>query len=238
MKTKGIKRAKSVTVGKLSEGVKQETSSSSVFASNLSNSSSSLPSSKMRHCASDRVTSCRTIIYPGTFDPITNGHIDLIARAARLFDKIIIAIALSEKKNGLFTLKERHHMVTATIKNLVNANAGSNVDVNSCKLCSFEVCSFSGLLIDLVREQKVFNILRGLRTPSDFEYELQLTGLYHQLEPRVEIVFLTPTIEHLYLSASMVREIAMLGGDVSRFVTREVKAALQQKFNAAKKLKV
>jgi pantetheine-phosphate adenylyltransferase len=155
------------------------------------------------------------IIYPGTFDPITNGHVDLIKRASRLFEKVIVAIAANSRKNTLFTLSEREKIVRQTL----------------AKYRNVEVCTFSGLLIELTRDKKITMILRGLRAISDFEYELQLASINRMMEPKIETVFLTPSEKYAYISASMVREIAFLGGDVSLFVPQKVQRAFKDKFS-------
>lgn len=157
----------------------------------------------------------RTVVYPGTFDPITNGHIDLVERACRLFDKVIVAVAASSRKNPLFSLEERVELAQETLAHLPNV----------------EVCGFDILLVEFVRQKNAQAVLRGLRAVSDFEYEFQLANMNRALAPNMESVFLTPA-EHLsYISSSIVREIAMLGGDVSKFVSPPVEAALQQKFS-------
>lgn len=158
-----------------------------------------------------------SIIYPGTFDPITNGHIDLIERASRLFAKVIVAIAESSQKGTLFSLAERRKIVTQVL----------------AKYRNIEVCVFSGLLIDLTREKKVTMILRGLRAVSDFEYELQLASINRMMEPKIETVFLTPAERYTYISASMVRDVAALGGDVSLLAPKVVQRALKEKFNSS-----
>ena len=155
-----------------------------------------------------------SIIYPGTFDPITNGHIDLIERASRLFTKVVVAIAHSPKKHTLFTLKEREKFIRCAF----------------IKQRNIEVCTFSGLLIELSRAKKIAMILRGLRAISDFEYELQLASVNRMMDSKIETVFLTPSEKYAYVSASMVREIASLGGDVSLLVSKEVLHALKKKF--------
>jgi pantetheine-phosphate adenylyltransferase len=155
------------------------------------------------------------IIYPGTFDPITNGHIDLIERASRLFDQVVVAIATSEKKATLFALAEREHLVRETL----------------AKYRGVEICTYPGLLIEFARSKKVMTVLRGLRAISDYEYELQLTNLNRVLEPKLETVFLTPSDKYAYISASTVREIASFGGDISAFVPTEVQEALKIKFS-------
>jgi pantetheine-phosphate adenylyltransferase len=153
------------------------------------------------------------IIYPGTFDPITNGHIDLVERASRLFDQVIVAIATSTKKATLFTLVEREQLVRKTL----------------AKYRNVEVCTYSGLLIDLARTTGVMVVLRGLRAISDYEYELQLANINRVIEPKIETVFLTPAEKYAYISASMIREIASFGGDVAAFVPAEVQMALKDK---------
>lgn len=157
----------------------------------------------------------RTVVYPGTFDPLTNGHIDLVERACRLFDKVIIAIAASTKKNPLFTLEERVDLAHKVLGHLPN----------------IEICGFDILLADLVKQKQAQGVLRGLRAVSDFEYEFQLANMNRALLPDMESLFLTPS-EHLsYISSSLVREIASLGGDVSKFVHPLVKDALTARYN-------
>jgi pantetheine-phosphate adenylyltransferase len=157
----------------------------------------------------------RKVVYPGTFDPITNGHIDLVERACRLFDKVVVAVAASNRKNPLFTLEERVELARQTLAHLPHV----------------EVCGFDILLVEFVRQQQAQAVLRGLRAVSDFEYEFQLANMNRALAPAMESLFLTPA-EHLsYISSSIVREIALLGGDVSQFVAVPVEAALKKKFN-------
>jgi pantetheine-phosphate adenylyltransferase len=143
-----------------------------------------------------------TAVYPGTFDPITLGHEDLVRRAARLFDTLIVAVADSGAKRPFFTRDERVEMARETLKGLKNV----------------EVQGFSGLLMQFVREHKARVVVRGLRAVSDFEYEFQLAGMNRGLYPDVETVFLTPGEQYMFISATIVREIAVLGGDVSQFV--------------------
>ena len=150
-------------------------------------------------------------IYPGTFDPITNGHIDVARRAASMFEKVIIAVAESAGKNPFFNLAERESLVRTVLSDLPN----------------IEVRSFRGLLVDCAREWDAKVIVRGLRAVSDFEYEVQLAGLNRQMHPKVETVFISAAQEYAFISSSMVREIAGLEGDVSGFVHPEVLAALE-----------
>ena len=156
-----------------------------------------------------------TVIYPGTFDPITNGHVDLTERAARLFDKVVVAIAYSEKKTPLFTLEERIDLCQQSLGHLDN----------------IEVVGFSNLLIDFAQSQGSRCVLRGLRAVADFEYEFQLANMNRAMYPEFESVFLTPS-EHLsYISSSLVREIAALDGDITQFVPPPVARALAQRFS-------
>ncbi len=149
-------------------------------------------------------------IYPGTFDPVTNGHTDLVQRATRLFDQVIVAVAKGGSKQPVFPLQQRVLLVQEVL-----------VDMPEVKVCSFDT-----LLVDFMKEQGAGVILRGLRAVSDFEYEFQLAGMNRQLSPDVETVFLTPAEHYAYISSGLVREIASLGGDVSRFVHPKVVAAL------------
>ncbi|MGR5287425.1 pantetheine-phosphate adenylyltransferase [Vibrio maritimus] len=153
------------------------------------------------------------VIYPGTFDPITNGHLDLIERASTMFDEVIIAIAASPSKNTMFTLDERVQFTTEVTKHLDNVTAKG----------------FSGLLVNFAEEEKANVLIRGLRTTVDFEYEFGLTNMYRRLLPGLESVFLTPAEEHAFISSTLVREVAIHGGDVSQFVPPLIEQALQTK---------
>ena len=154
-------------------------------------------------------------VYPGTFDPITRGHEDLIRRAARIFDEVIVAVADSPKKRPYFTLDERVAMAQEVLVDIKGAS----------------VVGFSGLLLHFLQAQRSHIILRGLRAVSDFEYEFQLAGMNRSLNPEVETMFMTPSDQYMFISASMVREIASLGGDVSRFVHPLVEGNLRRKTN-------
>ena len=158
-----------------------------------------------------------TVIYPGTFDPITHGHTDLIERGGKLFDQVIVAVAYSPKKQPLLSLEERVALVEECSKHLDNVR----------------VTGFSNLLADFVRQQNASVILRGLRAVSDFEYEFQLADMNRRLAPEIESVFLTPSNHLSYISSTLIREIAALGGDVSEFVHPSVALALQKKFASA-----
>lgn len=156
-----------------------------------------------------------TVIYPGTFDPITNGHVDLVERAARLFDRVVVSIAYSEKKKPLFTLEERVDLAEKCLAHLDNV----------------EVMGFNILLTHFVQQQNARCVLRGLRAVADFEYEFQLANMNRAMNPEFESIFLTPS-EHLsYISSSLVREIASLGGDITPFVPPVVATALQDRFS-------
>ncbi len=149
-------------------------------------------------------------IYPGTFDPITKGHIDLAERASQLFDEVVIAIAASPSKQPLFDINERLEMAQISLSHIDNIS----------------VAKFDGLLIECVRTAQAQVVLRGLRAVSDFEYEFQLAAMNRRLDPTVETMFLTPSENYTFLSASMVKEIASLGGDVSQFLHPQVNKRL------------
>ena len=152
-------------------------------------------------------------VYPGTFDPITNGHEDLIQRASRLFDEVVVGVAHSQAKRPFFSLDERVRIAREVLAPYRNVT----------------VQGFSGLLSEFVKEQKAGVILRGLRAVSDFEYEFQLAGMNRRLAPGVETLFLTPSDKYLFLSATIVREIAVLGGDISEFVHKVTAQRMREK---------
>jgi len=156
----------------------------------------------------------RTVVYPGTFDPITKGHVDLIHRAARLFDRVVVAVAADTGKTPVFSIEERVELVRGSVMD--------HPDV--------EILPFEGLLVNFARALGVSVIIRGLRAVSDFEYEFQLAGMNRHMAPEIETLFLTPSEQYAYISSSLVREIARLKGDVSAFVTPAVQAALHARF--------
>ena len=161
----------------------------------------------------------RTVaVYPGSFDPITYGHTDLVIRASRLFDKVIVAITENTRKRSVFSVDCR--------LNLARNILGSNKNI--------EVLSFSGLLVDFCQEIQANVVLRGLRAVSDFEYEFQLAGMNRRLAPNVETIFLTPAQDYTFISSTLVREVAELGGDISTLVHPEVQIALQNHFKQIK----
>lgn len=157
----------------------------------------------------------RIAIYPGTFDPITNGHTDLVLRAAPLFERIVVGVAESSGKNPGFSLQERIELARLALDGIPNV----------------EVCGFDTLLADFVRRVGAGVLLRGLRAVSDFEYEFQLASMNRHLIPNVETLFLTPAEQYSFISSSLVREIARLGGDVSGFVHPAVQQALRRKWS-------
>jgi pantetheine-phosphate adenylyltransferase len=155
----------------------------------------------------------RSVIYPGSFDPITHGHLDLIQRAAKLFDRVIVAVARNEAKKPLFSLQEREIMVTEAIETMPNV----------------ETDSFDGLLVNYVEARSADAIIRGLRAISDFEFEFQMALTNRKLNERVETIFMMPKDTYTFLSSRIVKEIAQLGGDVSAFVPGHVARRLQHK---------
>jgi pantetheine-phosphate adenylyltransferase len=152
-------------------------------------------------------------IYPGTFDPITRGHEDLIRRAARLFNRVVVAVAASSGKKPFFTLAERVEMAQQVLADCPNV----------------EVVAFSGLLMEFLQQQNARVILRGLRAVSDFEYEFQMAGMNRSMYPDVETMFMTPSEQYMFVSATIVREIALLGGDADKFVHPLIAAQLRSK---------
>jgi pantetheine-phosphate adenylyltransferase len=155
-------------------------------------------------------------IYPGSFDPITNGHLDVLSRAARLFDEVIMAVAINQSKQVLFSVKERVELLKASCQHLPNVR----------------VASFNGLLVDFARQSEAKAVIRGLRAVSDFEFEFQMALMNRSLEPELEALFLMPSEEYSYISSRMVKEVARLGGEVSRFVPKCVEDALKARFAA------
>lgn len=155
------------------------------------------------------------VIYPGTFDPLTNGHLDLIQRACVLFDRVIVAIATNSSKNPAFSLAQRVALAETVLK-----------DYDKVKVLSFE-----SLLVDFAREQRANIILRGLRAMSDFEYEFQLAGMNKVLDPKIETIFLTPSSKTLHISSTLVRDIAAHHGDVTQFVPPMISQALLARYS-------
>lgn len=153
-------------------------------------------------------------VYAGTLDPITLGHVDLVGRAAHIFDRVLVAIAANPQKKPLFSLAERVHLATETLKRYENV----------------EVLGFDSLLLDFAKKHGANVILRGLRTVTDFDYEFQLASMNRHLNPAIQSIFLMPAENYMYISSSLVREIACLGGDVTSFVPKLVVAALQKKY--------
>jgi len=157
------------------------------------------------------------VVYPGTFDPMTRGHEDIVRRAAGLFSEVIVAVAHNPAKKPFFGLEERVELASAVLHDCHNV----------------EVMGFSGLLMQFVREQGAQAVIRGLRAASDFEYEFQLAGMNRNLFPEVETLFLTPDVETMFISASLVREIAQLGGDVTKFVSPLIQQRIEEKIRSA-----
>tara|TARA_B100000767_G_C19408348_1_gene386917 strand:- start:71 stop:550 length:480 start_codon:yes stop_codon:yes gene_type:complete len=154
-------------------------------------------------------------VYPGTFDPFTNGHRDLVQRAAsNIFDKVYICVVENSNKNTVFSLEERVDLAKKSLENINN----------------IEVIPFSGLLVDFATKLNAKVILRGLRVVSDFEYEFQMSSMNKKLNNNIESIFLTPSESYAFLSSSLVKEIAQLGGDISTFVNEDVKLALERKY--------
>lgn len=155
----------------------------------------------------------KTAIYPGSFDPIHNGHLDVIERAARLWDRVIVSVAVNRSKTGLFSNEERVDLISRA----------------AAHLPTVEVAAFEGLLVDYVREREADVVLRGLRAVSDFEYEFQMALMNRSLDDSFETVFLMPSQENIYLSSRIVKEVAHFGGDIDSFVPENVRSALSKK---------
>ena len=155
----------------------------------------------------------RIAIYPGSFDPVTNGHLDVVQRAAKLFDRVIVAVAQNESKVGLFTLPERRELVQAAVSHLPNV----------------ETDTFSGLLVNYAASRQAQAVVRGLRAISDFEFEFQLALMNRKLDENIETIFMMPKDTYTFLSSRIIKEIARLGGDVSQCVPAHVQSALRQK---------
>jgi pantetheine-phosphate adenylyltransferase len=155
----------------------------------------------------------RIALYPGSFDPLTNGHLDVVQRAAKLFDRVIVAVAKNESKHPLFTLAEREALVKRAVAHLPNVRADS----------------FDGLLVEYAAACKAHTIVRGLRAVSDFEFEFQLALMNRKLDEKIETIFMMPKDTYTFLSSRIVKEIARLGGDVNAFVPTHVQAALRRK---------
>jgi len=159
----------------------------------------------------------RRAIYPGSFDPVTNGHLDVIQRAAKLFDEVIVAVAFNEQKRSLFAVEERVTLIRETTTGVANVR----------------VARFDGLLVDFARNEGATAVVRGLRAVSDFEFEFQMALMNRKLEPEIETIFMMPAEKYTYLSSRIVKEIGRLGGNVDAFVPVSVAAALRQKFAAS-----
>ncbi len=157
----------------------------------------------------------KTGVYPGSFDPITLGHLDIIKRSSKMFDKLIVAVLDNKAKKPLFTAEER-------VKIIRNEISG---------LCNVEVMHFDGLTVDFAREQGAHVLVRGLRAVTDFEYELQMAQTNHAMSPDIDTIFLTTDLKYAYLSSSIVKDVASFGGDISQFVTPYVKALLEEKYS-------
>ncbi|MCG3871912.1 MULTISPECIES: pantetheine-phosphate adenylyltransferase [unclassified Psychrobacter] len=170
----------------------------------------------MSHSTSANPSKLHTrILYPGTFDPITNGHVDLVTRATKLFDEVFIAVASGHHKKPLFNFEERVALVETVFADLPQVS----------------VVGFEGLLVDFMREKNATAVLRGLRAMSDFEYEFQLANMNRELDENFEAVFLTPSQNYSFISSTMIREIAKLGGEVTKFVPPCVSQAFAEKLN-------
>ena len=156
----------------------------------------------------------RTAVYPGSFDPITNGHLDVIQRAARLFDRVIVAVAINDSKTPLFTMAHRKELTAKAVEHIKNV----------------EVDTFTGLLMHYVVSKGGTAVIRGLRAVSDFEFEFQLALMNRKLNEQIETIFMMPKETYTFISSRMIKEVAMLGGDVTSFVPAHVESALREKF--------
>ena len=154
-------------------------------------------------------------VYPGSFDPVTFGHLDIITRSAKLVDELIVGVLVNNAKSPLFSVEERVKILEKTVENLPNV----------------KVIPFEGLLVEFVRKMKAQMVVRGLRAITDFEYELQMAQTNHKLEPEVETIFLTTSLDYSYLSSSTVKEVAAFGGDISQFVPHIVIERMQEKMD-------
>jgi pantetheine-phosphate adenylyltransferase len=166
--------------------------------------------------APGRVGTVRRAIYPGSFDPITNGHLDVIQRAAKLFDEVIVAVAFNEQKKSLFPVDERVALIQGTTGEFTNVR----------------VSRFDGLLVDFARSQGASAVVRGLRAVSDFEFEFQMALMNRKLEPEIETIFMMPAEKYTYLSSRIIKEIGRLGGNLDSFVPVSVATALRAKFDS------
>jgi pantetheine-phosphate adenylyltransferase len=155
-------------------------------------------------------------VYPGSFDPITNGHLDIIRRAAQMFDRVIVAVAINAEKTALFSVEERRRFIADAVKGMRNVS----------------VAEFRGLLIQYARRKRATAVVRGLRAVSDFEFEFQLALMNRKLDPGIETIFLMTKDEYTFISSRLVKEIGELGGDVSGFVPRGVERAMRRKFGS------
>ena len=161
----------------------------------------------------------RRAIYPGSFDPLTNGHLDIIERSCKLFDEIIIGILVNPEKNPLFTIEERHQMLTDILKDITKGN------------CHVRVDSFRGLLVNYAVAQEAHAIVRGIRAISDYEYELQMALMNRRLEPSIETVFMMPAEKYSYVSSRLVKEVFHLGGQIDGLVPSVIEMRMKEKMN-------
>jgi len=170
----------------------------------------------------NKLPDSRRCIYPGSFDPVTNGHLNIICRSLKIFDKVTVAIAINARKKPLFSMKERVSQIKTVLKDALSAEDFSRVDVDS----------FEGLLVTYAEKKGACAIVRGLRAVSDFEYEFQMTSMNHKLNPQIETIFMMTDENNFYISSQTVKEVAALGGSVEEFVPRHVKEKLQKKYPA------